>query len=249
MPQIVIDNASKHYGAVRALDGVHLAIEDNVTTAIVGPSGGGKSTLLQLINGLVRPTRGRVVVFGEPLDYRNLRQLRLRIGYAVQGVGLFPHMTVWDNVTLLARLSRWQDARTRERAYSLMTLVGLDHELGHRYPHELSGGQQQRVALCRAMMLNPSVFLLDEPFGAVDPITRREIQNEFLALQTSEARTIILVTHDVREAFRLATRMVIVDKGRVVREGSCREVADNPGSEFAEQLIRAQLEDAGRTDH
>jgi osmoprotectant transport system ATP-binding protein len=232
MSQIVLQNVSKRFNGVAALEDISLAAVDDTTTAIVGPSGSGKSTLLQLINGLVRPDGGRVTVFGSPIDYHNLPQLRLQIGYAVQGTGLFPHMSVWKNITLLARLNGWQAERTRERARQLMDLVGLPEGMSGRFPHELSGGEQQRVGLCRAMMLNPRVFLLDEPFGALDPITREEIQREFARIQRSEARTILLVTHDLREAMRLGDRLVILNEGRIVQDATRDEVLDQPADEF-----------------
>jgi osmoprotectant transport system ATP-binding protein len=242
MPQIVLEKVSKLYGTQRALDDVDLAFADGVTTALVGTSGSGKSTLLQTINGLVRPTGGAVHVFGKPIDYRRLPELRVQIGYAVQGTGLFPHMTVEQNVLLLARLQGWDAVRMQARAAELMRLVGLPPEYGRRYPHQLSGGQQQRVGLCRAMMLNPPVFLLDEPFGALDPVTRREIHEEFLRLQASEPRTIILVTHDLREAVKLAQRLVILDRGRVVQHGPCEEVLRAPANDFARGFFQEQLE-------
>jgi osmoprotectant transport system ATP-binding protein len=246
MSQIVLHKTSKHYGSEVALDGVDVAFEDDVTTAIVGPSGSGKSTMLQLINGLARPDAGRVDVFGAPIDYGNLVALRLRIGYAVQGGGLFPHMNVWDNMTLLARLHKWTRDDIHERAGALMKLVGLTASLRTRYPHELSGGQQQRVGLCRAMMLNPKIFLLDEPFGAVDTITRGEIHEEFLHLQASEARTIVLVTHDLKEALKLARRLVVLERGRLVQHDTCEAVLERPATGFVRELFRAQI-DEGRS--
>src|SRR5262245_44498610 len=243
MTQITFDRVSKLYGQEQALREVSLALVDDVTTAVVGLSGSGKSTLLQLINGLVRPSQGSVRVFGEPIDYRQLPELRQQIGYAVQGTGLFPHLTVEGNITLLARLARWDPGRIRARAEELMTLVGLPPGYKQRYPHELSGGQQQRVGLCRAMMLNPRIFLLDEPFGALDPITRNDIQHEFLRLQEAEPRTIVLVTHDLREAIKLAQRLVVLERGRIVQEGPCREVVEQPANDFVRSFFRSQLQE------
>jgi osmoprotectant transport system ATP-binding protein len=242
MPQIVLEKVSKSYGGQRALEDVDLAFADDVTTALVGTSGSGKSTLLQTINGLVRPTAGTVHVFGKPIDYRRLPELRVQIGYAVQGTGLFPHMTVEQNILLLARLQGWDAERTRARSAALMKLVDLPPEYARRYPHQLSGGQQQRVGLCRAMMLNPRIFLLDEPFGALDPVTRREIHEEFLRLQASEPRTIVLVTHDLGEAVKLAQRLVVLDDGRVAQHGPCAEVLGAPATAFVRDFFHAQLE-------
>jgi osmoprotectant transport system ATP-binding protein len=242
MAQVELDMVIKSYGAETALDGVSLSFEDGVTTAVVGRSGSGKSTLLQSINGLVRPDRGVVRVFGEPVDYGHLPSLRRRIGYAVQGTGLFPHLTVYDNIVLLARLEGWTPRDIDDRAGELMRLVELPLDYARRYPHELSGGEQQRVGLCRAMVLDPPLFLLDEPFGALDPITRSEIHAEFIRLQDAAARTIVLVTHDVREAVALAARLVILDGGRVLQHGPTSEVVRCPADETVRGLLASQLE-------
>lgn len=241
MAQITLETVSKHYDTEVALDAVTLSFDDNVTTAVVGKSGSGKSTLLQTINGLVRPTRGTVRVFERPIDYAALPWLRRKIGYAVQGTGLFPHMTVEHNITLLARLEGWDRSRIRARSEALMALVELPPAYRGRYPHELSGGQQQRVGLCRAMMLGPSVFLLDEPFGALDPITRSEIHKEFIRLQSSEPRTIVLVTHDLREAVKLAQHIVILDRGRLVQHGTREQILTEPANDFVSELLASQL--------
>lgn len=242
MSQIILRGVSKSYGKETALRDVNVEFADGVTTAVVGPSGSGKSTLLQLINGLVRPSRGSVHVFDRPIDYGQLPELRRQIGYAVQGTGLFPHMTVERNITLLARLVGWGTDRIRGRAQELMNLVGLSWEYAVRYPHELSGGQQQRVGLCRAMMLNPPIFLLDEPFGALDPVTRQEIHQEFLRLQASEPRTMVLVTHDLREAIKLAQRLMVLERGRIVQHGPCQEIVNAPTDIFVRTFFRSQLE-------
>ncbi len=243
MAQITLENISKFYGDQQALDDIDLTFTDDVTTAVVGPSGSGKSTLLQLINGLEMPSRGTVLVFGKPIDYQRLPELRLRLGYAVQGVGLFPHLTVEANITLLARLAKWDPERIKARAGELMKLANLPPAYMERYPHELSGGEQQRVGLCRAMMLNPQVLLLDEPFGALDPMTRTEIQREFMHLQRSEARTVVLVTHDLREALKLAERLVVLDRGRLLQHGTRDEILENPAHGFVRSFFQSQLED------
>jgi osmoprotectant transport system ATP-binding protein len=241
MPEICFQNVTKSYGKEAALHDLTVAIEDGVTTAVVGPSGSGKSTLLQLINGLVRPSAGTVQVFGQPINYDRLPQLRRLIGYAVQGTGLFPHLTVERNITLLARLEGWSNDRIRTRAQDLMQRVGLPWTFATRYPHQLSGGQQQRVGLCRAMMLQPPLFLLDEPFGALDPVTRNEIQEEFLRLQQSEPSTMVLVTHDLREALRLAQRLIVLDRGRIAQHGTGSVIVNTPANEFVRSFFQMQL--------
>ena len=241
MSEIVFQGVSKSYGKEAALLDISVAFVDGATTAVVGPSGSGKSTLLQLINGLVRPSAGSVQVFGKPIDYGRLPQLRRQIGYAVQGTGLFPHLTVERNITLLARLVGWSAERIRSRAQQLMERVGLPWTFANRYPHELSGGQQQRVGLCRAMMLQPPLFLLDEPFGALDPVTRNEIQEEFLRLQNSEPRTMVLVTHDLREALRLAQRLIVLERGRIAQHGPGEEIINAPANDFVRTFFQLQL--------
>jgi osmoprotectant transport system ATP-binding protein len=242
MSQIVLKGVSKSYAKETALRGVNVEFADGVTTAVVGPSGSGKSTLLQMINGLVRPSAGSVHVFDRPIDYGQLPELRRQIGYAVQGTGLFPHLTVESNITLLARLVGWGTDRIHGRAQELMNLVGLSWDYAVRYPHELSGGQQQRVGLCRAMMLNPPIFLLDEPFGALDPVTRQEIHQEFLRLQASEPRTMVLVTHDLREAVKLGQRLLVLDHGRIAQHGPCQEIVSAPTDDFLRTSFRSQLD-------
>jgi osmoprotectant transport system ATP-binding protein len=241
MPEIIFQGVSKSYGKEAALNDVTVALVDGVTTAIVGPSGSGKSTLLQLINGLVRPSAGSIEVFGKPIDYDKLPQLRRQIGYAVQGTGLFPHLTVERNITLLARLMGWNTERIRSRAQELMERVGLPWTFATRYPHQLSGGQQQRVGLCRAMMVQPPLFLLDEPFGALDPVTRNDIQQEFIRLQQSEPRTIVLVTHDLREALALAQRLIVLHRGRIAQHGPGEEIVNAPADEFVRNFFQTQL--------
>ncbi len=243
VPKIDFQDVTKTYNGHPALDAVSLRLEGDVTTAVVGPSGSGKSTLLQLINGLERPDSGRILIDGEPIDYRCLPALRRDMGYAVQGTGLFPHLTVFRNISLLATLTGWKKDRTRERVAELMDLVDLPSGYTGRYPYELSGGEQQRVGLCRAMMLNPRFLLLDEPFGSLDPITRSEIHREFLKLQRPEPRTVILVTHDLREAAKLGRNLVILHRGQVVQHGSCAEVTRCPANPFVKELLDSQLFD------
>jgi osmoprotectant transport system ATP-binding protein len=241
-PAISFEHVFKSYGGNEyALQDIHLTVATNSTTAIVGTSGSGKSTLLQLINGLERPSRGKVLVWGNEIDYAQLPALRRRLGYAVQGTGLFPHLTVAENIALLAVLEKWEGGRLKARTEELMQLVSLPLDFARRYPYQLSGGQQQRVGLCRAMMLDPKIFLLDEAFGALDPITRSEIHEEFLHLQKIAPRTIVMVTHDLKEALKLAPQIIILNKGRIEQAGPGEQLLERPATDFVVSFFKAQL--------
>ena len=237
-PAVVFKGVHKAYGATEVLHDVHLALPPGQTTALLGPSGSGKSTILQLINGVLKPTAGRVEVFGAPLPEDDLPAFRRRLGYAVQGSALFPHLTVRDNIALLAKLEGWSPARQAARLQTLFELMQLPQELLDRYPYALSGGQQQRVGLCRAMMLSPPLLLLDEPFSALDPLTRDDLQAHFERLAAAEPVTVILVTHDRREALRLAQHLVILEAGRVVQAGDRQAVQAAPASPLVAELVR-----------
>jgi osmoprotectant transport system ATP-binding protein len=237
MSAVSFRHLGKSWAGVAALSEISTNFPESSVTAIIGRSGSGKSTLLRTINGLVVPDSGTVEVFGEPIDYSELPRLRRRIGYAVQGSGLFPHLSVADNIALLARLDNWSDEHIRDRSQQLLDLVQLESGLVDRYPHELSGGQQQRVALCRTMMLDPQLLLLDEPFAALDPLTRLEIHEEVLHLQNTAPRAILLVTHDMREALKLADNIVVIDQGRIVIEAPVAEIRARQGEMEPEQLL------------
>ena len=217
--------------------GIDLALPAGQTSALVGASGCGKSTLLQLVNAVYRPDEGELRVFGEPVPTADVQAFRRRIGYAVQGAGLFPHLTVADNVGLLAQLEGWTADAVQERRRELFDLVGLAEELEDRYPHQLSGGQQQRAGLCRALMLKPAMLLLDEPFSAIDPITRADLYPQFEQLREHESVSTVLVTHDLREAQRLADYLVVLGDGGVVQAGSPDEVAAAPANPFVQALL------------
>ena len=217
--------------------GIDLALPAGQTSALVGASGCGKSTLLQLVNAVYRPDEGELRVFGEPVPTADVQAFRRRIGYAVQGAGLFPHLTVADNVGLLAQLEGWTADAVQARRRELFDLVGLAEELEDRYPHQLSGGQQQRAGLCRALMLKPAMLLLDEPFSAIDPITRADLYPQFEQLREHESVSTVLVTHDLREAQRLADYLVVLGDGGVVQAGSPDEVAAAPANPFVQALL------------
>ena len=242
---IEFEHITKSYNDEPVIHDVSLALPQNTTTAIVGESGSGKSTLLQLINGLVLPDSGSVRVQGELLDYSRLPGIRRTMGYAVQGAGLFPHLTIRENVTLVARLEGWPPGRIRDRYDNLLALFGLDDELSARFPHSLSGGQAQRVGLCRAMMLDPPLLLLDEPFSGLDPITRASIYREMLQLEHTGARSILLVTHDMSEAARLAERLVILKQGQIIQQGSVQEIKTSPADDYVRELFLNEAWDDG----
>ena len=222
------------------LDDVHLALPKSVTTAVVGESGSGKTTLLQLVNAVLDPDCGEVRVFGAAIPQDRVH-FRRGIGYSVQGAGLFPHMTNRDNVLLLARLENWSETAMQERYVELLGQMGLSEEVSQRYPAELSGGQQQRVGLCRSLMLRPKLLLLDEPFSAVDPITRVEIYERFQFVQEHEGVSTLLVTHDMREAVRLSSYLVIVNGGTISQSGPTQDVVAAPADEYVARLLRDQL--------
>ena len=245
-PAVRLRNAGKRFDdwVFRHID---LALPRGCTSAIVGPSGCGKTTLLQLVNAVHVLDEGDIEVLAAPVPNENVEAFRRRIGYAVQGAGLFPHMTVAENVSLLARLEGWQADAIEARRRELFALAGLGEELADRFPHQLSGGQQQRGGLCRALMLRPALLLLDEPFSAIDPITRSDIHREFEQLRdhsgdgdaaNGEPVTTVLVTHDMREALRLADHLVVMgDGGTVVQTGAPAEVAAAPADDFVQSLL------------
>jgi len=231
---------SKYYDAVLALAPTDLSFSVAETTALIGPSGCGKSTLLRLIAGLVRPDSGKVIIEGTPLAPENLAALRQRMGYVIQEGGLFPHFTVRRNVTIMARHLGLERAHIESRLRALADMVRLPADLFERFPAELSGGQRQRVSLMRALMLDPQLLLLDEPLGALDPMIRYELQQELKAIFAQLAKTVVMVTHDIAEAAFFGHRLVLMRDGRVVQQGSIRELAQSPAEPFVEQFITAQ---------
>ena len=236
-----LSGVSRRFGDLYALRDVTLEFAAGKTTAVVGESGSGKTTLLQLINALERPDAGRVRVFGDPVPRDRVERFRRRIGYAVQGSGLFPHMTSRDNVVLLARLEAWTAQAVEQRYRQLLEQMELPDSVSHRYPGQISGGQRQRLGLCRALMLKPGLLLLDEPFSTVDPITRVGIYDVFQQVQRQEGVSTLLVTHDMREAVRLAEHLVVLRGGRVLQSGTTESVLNDPGDPYVRQLVETQL--------
>ncbi|MER9653238.1 ABC transporter ATP-binding protein [Mesorhizobium sp. M0152] len=237
---IEIEGITKRYDTTTVVDDVSMVIEPRTIAVIVGTSGSGKTTLLRMINRLVEPTAGIIKLDGA--DNRSLPgyELRRSIGYAIQGHGLFPHRTVAQNIATVPVLLGWDKARIKARVDELMTLYQLDPEaFGPRYPHELSGGQQQRVGVARALAAEPNVLLMDEPFGALDPIIRTKAQEDLLAIQKRFGTTIILVTHDMEEAVHMGDKIAVMDAGKLVQYAKPAEILAKPASAFVETLVGA----------
>lgn len=236
---IRLKNLTKIYpdGAV-AVDHLSLEVSAGETIALVGTSGCGKSTTLKMINGLILPTEGEIFLGGLPLDLQRIGEVRRGIGYVIQQIGLFPHLTVFQNISLMGRLSDWPPEKLKSRLLELLDLVRLKQDLLTRYPAELSGGEQQRVGIARALMLDPEILLMDEPFGALDPITRRQIRREFLELKKRLKKTVVLVTHDLAEAFLLGDRIAVMDRGRLVQVGKPEELRRHPSTPFIEDFLK-----------
>ncbi|WP_234186310.1 ABC transporter ATP-binding protein [Shinella sp. NM-101] len=237
---IEIETITKRYGDTTVVDNVSMTIAPRSITVIVGTSGSGKTTLMRMINRLVEPTSGTILIDGK--DNRSMPgyELRRHIGYAIQGHGLFPHRTVAENIATVPALLGWEKSRIDAKVRELLTLFQLDPAaFGPRYPHELSGGQQQRVGVARALAAEPNILLMDEPFGALDPVIRAKAQDDLLAIQRHFGTTIVLVTHDMEEAFHLADRIAVMDKGRIVQYAAPEEMLVNPATDFVETLIGA----------
>ena len=237
---ITIDHLTKRYGDATVVDDVSMTIEPGTITAIVGTSGSGKSTLLRMINRLVEPTSGRVLIGGRDTTGEPAHLLRRRIGYAIQGLGLFPHRTVADNIATVPRLLGWEASRIEARVDELLKLFQLEPSAyGGKYPHELSGGQQQRVGVARALAAEPQVLLMDEPFGALDPIIRSKAQDDLLDIQRRFGVTVILVTHDMDEAFKLGHQVAVMSQGRLLQHDRPAVLISQPADPFVSQLIGA----------
>jgi osmoprotectant transport system ATP-binding protein len=241
---VALDQVTKRYGgpgAPPAVNDLSLTVRAGEICVLVGPSGCGKTTTMKMINRLIEPTSGRITIDGQDVMQLPAVQLRRRIGYVIQQVGLFPHMTVADNVAVVPRLLRWPAARTHARVEELLELVGLDPaSYASRYPAALSGGERQRIGVARALAADPPLMLMDEPFGAVDPITRERLQNEFLRLQQKVRKTVVFVTHDVDEAIKMADRIAILQRGGVLGQFDTPDaILANPASEFVERFVGA----------
>ncbi|MEC3847794.1 betaine/proline/choline family ABC transporter ATP-binding protein [Bacillus velezensis] len=235
---LTLENVSKTYkGGKKAVNSISLNIAKGEFICFIGPSGCGKTTTMKMINRLIEPTEGRILIEGRNIMEQDPVELRRSIGYVIQQIGLFPHMTIQQNITLVPKLLKHSAEKRKERARELLKLVDMGPEYLDRYPHELSGGQQQRIGVLRALAAEPPLILMDEPFGALDPITRDSLQEEFKKLQKTLHKTIVFVTHDMDEAIKLADRIVILKAGEIVQAGTPDEILRFPANEFVEEFI------------
>ncbi|WP_432076940.1 ABC transporter ATP-binding protein [Streptomyces wuyuanensis] len=238
---IRFEHVTKRYpDGTTAVDDLSFEVAAGELVTLVGPSGCGKTTTMKMVNRLIEPSEGRIFLDGEDISTVDPVQLRRRIGYVIQQVGLFPHKTVLENTATVPHLLGWKRARGRERAAELLDLVGLDPRVyGDRYPEQLSGGQRQRVGVARALAADPPVLLMDEPFGAVDPVVRERLQSEFLKLQAAVRKTVLFVTHDIEEAVRLGDRIAVYGQGRIEQFGAPAAVLGAPATPYVADFVGA----------
>lgn len=235
---IRFDRVSKVFQGKPVVDDLSLQIAEGEFTVLIGTSGSGKSTTLKMINRLIEHDEGKIYFAGEEIHKFKPQDLRRRMGYAIQSIGLFPHWTVEENIATVPQLLKWPRARIRDRVTELMALLHLEPErFRRRYPHQLSGGQQQRVGVARALAADPEVLLMDEPFGALDPVTRVTLQKEIARIHQLSGRTIVLVTHDIDEALGLANRIVLLEQGRVVQQGTPLALLTEPVNDFVRDFF------------
>lgn len=235
---IDIRSITKRYGGKAVVENVSLTVPEGSVAVLVGTSGSGKTTLLRMINQLVCQDEGEILIGGQDTRQIPGHELRRRIGYAIQGHGLFPHRSVADNIATVPRLLKWEKSRIDAKIAELLDLFQLDPAIfASRYPHQLSGGQQQRVGVARALAAEPQILLMDEPFGALDPVLRGKAQDELLAIQKRFGTTIVIVTHDINEAFHLGDRIAVMDKGRLLQYGRPIDLLTTPATPFVEGLV------------
>ncbi|MEH6307150.1 ATP-binding cassette domain-containing protein [Olivibacter sp. CPCC 100613] len=242
---IKIAGLSKSFGDLKAVNGLSLEIEEEENLILLGPSGCGKTTTLKMINRLIQPDGGKILIHGKDVLHQSAVNLRRNIGYVLQNNGLFPHYSVAQNIAIVPHLLKWDKKRIASRIDELLEKLHLPLAYRNRYPHELSGGQQQRVGLARALAAHPPILLMDEPFGALDNVTRAKIQEEFMALDELKRKTIIMVTHDIQEAFILGDQICLMDKGTIVQIGQPRDLLFKPSNSLVVNFLqehRLQLE-------
>jgi len=236
---ITFDHVSKTYEEVtKAVCDFSMEVIEGETVILLGTSGSGKTTTLKMVNRLIEPTAGHIMIDGTDIMDQDPIQLRRGIGYAIQHIGLFPHMTVADNISVVPKLLKWSQERISKRVNELLTMVGLDpDEFQDRFPAQLSGGQRQRIGVARALAADPPIILMDEPFGALDPITREQLQDEFIELESEIKKTILFVTHDVFEAVKMGDRIALMDAGQLQQLATPSELVENPANEFVDNFL------------
>jgi len=241
LASIEMKNISFRYGQNKILENFNLNIEGGKTYCLVGSSGSGKTTTLRLINGLLKPNSGEIYIDNQKFDFSKGEEWRRSMGYSIQGSGLFPHMTVEENLSIIARKEKWSSTKIASRIQELCELTSLpyNNEFLSKKPRQISGGQQQRVGMARALFMNPKILLMDEPFSALDPITRSELQKEFLSLQAKLSLTIVLVTHDLSEAFSMADEIVLLNNGKIEQKGKPSKFLLSPSSDFVENFVKS----------
>jgi osmoprotectant transport system ATP-binding protein len=237
---IKVQHLSKHFGKVKAVDDISFEVAEHENLILLGTSGCGKTTTLKMINRLIEPTSGTIEIGGDNIFNQKPEILRRGIGYVLQNNGLFPHYTVAENIAVVPQLLKWDSKKTERRVSELLEKLHLSKEYLKAYPSELSGGQQQRVGLARALVADPAVLLMDEPFAALDNVTRSKIHTEFKALDELKRKTIIMVTHDVQEAFELGDRICLMDKGRIVQNAKPAELLQHPRNNFVKDFLAEQ---------
>jgi osmoprotectant transport system ATP-binding protein len=238
---IVVRHITRSFGAHTAVDDISFSVGKGETVAFLGTSGSGKTTLLKMINRLIEPDAGEILIDGRRIVEQRPEQLRRGIGYVFQNNGLFPHYTIEENIAIVPRLLGWDAGRIARRVTALMEKLRLPPaEYRSAWPHELSGGQQQRVGIARALAADPPILLMDEPFGALDPITRSSVKKDFKELDELRSKTIVLVTHDVLEAFELADRIFLMDAGRIIQEGTADDLIHRPASQYVRDFFEGQ---------
>jgi osmoprotectant transport system ATP-binding protein len=238
MELIRFEQIKKSYAnEIKIIDNLNFTINQGEFITLIGKSGCGKTTMLKLINGLIKPDSGKIFIKGKEINDWDIIELRRSIGYVIQQIGLFPHMSIEDNIAYVLNIKKESKEVTQKRAKELIELVGLTGDYLKKYPRELSGGQKQRIGVARALASNPDIILMDEPFGAVDEITRRTLQEEIIRLQENLKKTIVFVTHDIEEAFKLGSRIVLLDSGKIVQEGTREEMLFNPKNQFVKDFF------------
>jgi osmoprotectant transport system ATP-binding protein len=237
---IKVENITKTFGGFAAVDHVSFTVQEGENLVLLGRSGSGKTTLLKMINRLIEPSSGEIHIDGNNINNRPPEELRRKIGYVFQNTGLFPHYTIAENIAIVPRLLNWDNQKIQQRTHSLMEKLHLPDEYLSFYPHQLSGGQQQRVGLARALAADPPVLLMDEPFGALDPLTRASVKKDFSELDELKNKTIILVTHDVQEAFELGHHICLMDKGRIIQAGRPEELLFHPSDAYVRDFFEDQ---------